>query len=73
MTKSTEHHHDQIMTNAEVSALMGISAATTRSRIHRSTLGKSSPDFPAPLMKIAGAWIWKKDVVTRFIAARQPS
>lgn len=70
MDKPTEH--PQIMTNAEVSAVMKISPATTRSRIHRSTLGKSSPSFPAPLGKIAGAWVWNGVEVRQFVAASVP-
>lgn len=61
------------MTNGEVSALMKVSAATTRSRIHRTTKGKSSPDFPEPLGKIAGAWIWDRAGVNRFFAEKRLS
>lgn len=60
----------QFMTNAEVSATMKVSAATTRSRIHRTTKGKSSPDFPEPLGKIAGAWIWDRAAVDQFAAEK---
>lgn len=60
----------QFMTNAEVSAVMKVTAATTRSRIFRSTKGKSSPDFPQPLGKIAGAWIWDRLAVSQFVAQK---
>jgi hypothetical protein len=62
-----------IMTNAEVSALMKKSPATTRSRIHRSTKGRSTPDFPAPMGKFAGAWAWLRKDVEEFIVKQGTS
>jgi hypothetical protein len=59
-----------IMSNAEVSALMKKSPATTRSNIHRSTMGRSTPDFPAPAGKFAGAWAWLREDVEEFIAKK---
>jgi len=63
----------QIMTNAEVSEALKIHPATTRSRIHRLGLGKSSPSFPQPMKKIAGAWIWDSNEVQAFLAAKEAS
>lgn len=68
MTSQTTH--PQLMTNAEVSEALKISSATTRSRIHRSSHGQSSPSFPRPIQKIAGAWIWDRGEVLQFIASK---
>lgn len=61
------------MTNAEVSMALKISPATVRSRIHRSSQGMSSPSFPRPILKMAGAWIWDRGEVLQFIAAKKTS
>ncbi len=61
----------QFMTNAEVSAALKVRATTTRTWIRRRALGQSCPEFPAPLGKVAGGWIWDRGEVKRFIAGKE--
>lgn len=70
MTKTSEH---QILTNAEVSALIGKSPATTRSNIHREEKGESTPAYPKPIRKVGGSWVWDRLTVEDFIARNKPS
>lgn len=64
MTNKTEL---RLMTNAEVSAAQKIATSTTRARIRRKTRGESSPEFPAPLRKVNGGWVWDQDEVEQFL------
>lgn len=66
MNKSLE----AFMTTADVAALLKIKAITLRSRIHRLMMGKSCPDFPPPLGKVAGGWIWDRLEVMKFAEAK---
>lgn len=52
---------------------MKVAATATRSRLSRSKLGKSTPDFPAPIGKVAGAWIWARPDVDQVLASKEMS
>lgn len=57
-----------MMTGNELAEMLKIKPGTVRSTMCRKKAGASTPPFPEPLGKFAGAWFWDRRAVERFLA-----
>jgi prophage regulatory protein len=56
---------DKLMGRAEIGELLGTGYTRTREILKR-------PDFPRPLKKLTGMWIWDGAAVEAWIAEHRP-
>lgn len=56
-----------MMTGNDVAEMLKIKPETVRSKLCRKKAGASTPPFPEPLGKFAGAWLWDRRAVQRFL------